>query len=124
MIFPSGLWVHDVGWVQIYTENAIKHGLIYKESGGFLNVKLSMNKENLMIVVKDNGVGREQSNLVKDKSQSLGKGTKIMKDYFKLLNKFNDQKIRSKTVDLLDEKLNAIGTEVIVEIPLSFKYTV
>ena len=98
--------------------------MIYTESGGFLNVDLTMNKENLVIVVKDNGVGREQANLVKDKSQSLGKGTKIMKDYFKLLNKFNDQKIRSKTIDLLDENMNAIGTEVFVEIPLSFKYTV
>lgn len=110
--------------IQIYVENAIKHGLINKESGGILEIVLALKKDNLEIIIRDNGVGREYSKGKKDKASSLGRGTTIMKDYFNLLNKFNDQKIYSKTMDLINNEGNPAGTEVIVSIPLSFKYSI
>lgn len=109
--------------IQIYVENAIKHGLVYKESGGYLEIRLKLEKDNLVVVVKDNGVGRNHSETFKDRSKSLGSGTKIMSKYFKLLNSFNDQKIWTKTTDLIDQNGISTGTEVIVSLPLSFKYT-
>jgi hypothetical protein len=75
-------------------------------------------------LIKDNGIGRSRSKALKDRSNSLGKGTKIMNEYFKLLNRFNEQKIWSKTYDLFDGDGNPSGTEVLVSIPLRFKYSI
>jgi ligand-binding sensor domain-containing protein len=108
--------------VQIYVENSIKHGLIHKETGGVIGVKMEIVNGHLVITIKDNGAGRKNTAIAGGGEGSLGKGTIIMADYFKLLNKFNDVKIRSVTTDLKDASGEPNGTVVQVFIPLNFKY--
>jgi LytS/YehU family sensor histidine kinase len=110
--------------IQLYVENAIKHGLLHREYGGMLEVRLSMGDDHLKILIKDNGIGRARAQVLNDQEKSLGKGTKIMNEYFELLNRFNEHKIFSNTFDLFDSDGNAAGTEVLVSIPLSFKYSI
>jgi len=55
-------------------------------------------------------------------SGSTGKGQKIMQGYFEVLNNFNDQKITCEILDKADEKGLAIGTKVIISIPIDFRY--
>ena len=108
--------------VQIYVENAIKHGLIARDSGGMIEVKLNTDANFLIITVRDNGIGRGSEAQNRTNPDSLGRGTSIMREYFNLLNKYNDEKIISETIDLRDADGNPAGTEVQVFIPLKFKY--
>lgn len=108
--------------IQIYVENAVKHGLVSKKSGGQLYVLLKIKSNQLVIEVNDNGVGRKKSGMVKNKPGSLGKGTKIFDSYFDLLNRFNTEKIKAKVLDILDDDGNPAGTQVLIFIPLNYKY--
>ena len=108
--------------IQIYVENAIKHGLVPKESGGKLNILLGLDESKLVIFVNDNGVGRRKSKLAIRKMGSLGKGTEMFNSYFDLLNRFNVEKIKAKIFDVMDDDGNPAGTNVSIYIPLSFKY--
>jgi ligand-binding sensor domain-containing protein/two-component sensor histidine kinase len=108
--------------VQIYVENSIKHGLIARDSGGMIEVKLDTDANFLIIKVRDNGIGRKSGMQNKTNPDSLGRGTSIMREYFNLLNKYNEQKITSETIDLKDADGHPAGTEVQVFIPLNFKY--
>jgi ligand-binding sensor domain-containing protein len=108
--------------VQIYVENSIKHGLMEREKDGFIKVKIGLSDDHLLITVKDNGIGRAKAKSLAGKVSSLGQGTKMIKEYFKLLNKFNDDKISTTTRDLKSSEGIAMGTEVIVSIPLNFKF--
>ena len=108
--------------VQMYVENSIKHGLISRDSGGMIEVTLNANTNFLIISVRDNGMGRKSVEQNKSKPDSLGRGTAIMQEYFNLLNKYNEEKIMSETIDLKDADGKPAGTEVLVFIPLKFKY--
>ncbi len=107
--------------IQIYVENSIKHGLIEKTSGGLIKINVDMESETLGIAIEDNGVGRKNS-IEHNSRNTLGRGTNMMKDYFKLLNKFNESKITTTTIDLADANGNPLGTRVEVKIPLNYKY--
>jgi hypothetical protein len=120
----NGDWRIPKMVVQIYVENSIKHGLANKETGGLIKVQMGLKDEYLRISIWDNGLGRKDINTKEKKANGLGKGTKIMKEYFMLMNRFNDNKIRTETIDLKDANGNACGTEVIVSIPLNFKFNI
>ncbi len=107
--------------IQIYVENSIKHGLIDRAHGGKIKIRLDLDQQYLKITISDNGMGRKNA-ATNGKNNTLGRGTQIMKEYFKLLNKFNESKITTETLDLLDEKNQANGTEVRIRLPLNFKY--
>jgi len=109
--------------IQIYVENSIKHGLIEREYGGKIRIRLDLEQRYLKITISDNGIGRKNA-ASNGKDNTLGRGTRIMKEYFKLLNKFNDAKITTETMDLIDENDQANGTEVRIRIPLNFKYNI
>ena len=56
--------------IQPYIENAIWHGLMQKEEGGVINIKMivSPDKQMLVITIKDNGVGRKKAAELKNKN--------------------------------------------------------
>lgn len=79
--------------LQPYIENAIWHGLRYKEEKGFLKIEVNqINKELLEITIVDNGIGRKKSaalktdNQKKQKSKGMGnikKRIQILNDMYK-----------------------------------------
>lgn len=79
--------------LQPYIENAIWHGLRYKEEKGFLKIEVDqINKELLEITIADNGIGRKKSaalktdNQKKQKSKGMGnikKRIQILNDMYK-----------------------------------------
>ncbi len=104
--------------IQIYVENAIKHGLKHKEKDGLLKIDVSYNKRGrllpLKIIIEDNGIGREKA--AELKTFGTGHGMKIMKTIGELYFKLYKIEIKQKVEDLFDEKGNAVGTRVVVEI--------
>lgn len=106
--------------IQIYVENSIKHGFSGIESGGLVEVDLDAVGDNLRITIRDNGVGRKNKN--QHKNDSLGKGTSIIDNYLRLINEYNQSKIKLETTDLVNSDGRAGGVEVMIMIPIQFKY--
>ena len=104
--------------IQPFIENAIWHGIRYKEGKGKLVVKLLAENDGLKMVIEDNGIGRKQSKALKTENQSQQKSTgmKNTKDRINLINDTYNSKIRLNIADLEGE---ITGTRVEVFLPKS-----
>ncbi len=99
--------------IQPFVENAIKHGLLPKVSGGKLWIELrALDEDTLLCTVEDNGVGREQARLRRQNSLASYKsrGTELVENRKKILNEIGYD-IRINTSDRPDG-----GTVVTIEI--------
>ena len=63
--------------LQPFIENAIWHGLRYKETKGELKISMTANNEFVDILICDNGIGRTKSEAVKTSNQKKMKSTGI-----------------------------------------------
>jgi len=106
--------------LQIYVENAIKHGLRHKLEKGLLTVTIKKIENQIEIEVTDNGIGRAKAKEIS--AGSTGFGLQIMEDYFNLFNEYNTSKIQYDMIDLFDDQDNPAGTKVRIVIPLNFSY--
>lgn len=97
--------------VQPYLENAIWHGLRYRESKGVLLLSIQRKGENLCISVDDDGIGLTQSALLKTKHQKThsSRGMTNTKERILLLNSLYKARI-----ELNIEEKKAPDTGVIV----------
>lgn len=74
--------------LQPFVENAVWHGLRYLEHKGQLDVSFTQEKEKLKIEIVDNGIGREQSKLIKTSNQKKhqSKGVNLIKRRISISN--------------------------------------
>ncbi|MGB0879147.1 MAG: tetratricopeptide repeat-containing sensor histidine kinase [Polaribacter sp.] len=98
--------------LQPYIENAIWHGLRYKKEKG--NLEISINKkdeETVLIFIKDNGIGRKQSQELKTKNQlkQKSKGMSTIKNRIAILNKMYQDRVLVTVENVLK---NGEGTKV------------
>ena len=105
--------------LQPYIENAIKHGLMNKEGGRNLKLSVISEKEQIIISIDDNGIGRKQASLLRQNSlkhQSMGMS--INKERVELLKQTNDLHIM---ISIIDKKLpdgSSDGTKVMIFLPI------
>ena len=105
--------------LQPYIENAIKHGLMNKEGNRSLKLSVIEEKEQIIISIDDNGIGREQASLLRKNSlkyQSMGMS--INKERVDLLSLTNDLHI---AINIIDKKLHdgsSNGTKVVIYLPV------
>lgn len=107
--------------IQPYIENAIWHGLLHKETKGKLTLNIvRFDKNNIKVLVADDGIGREKAQELKSKQVLKKKsyGLQITEDRITILNKTQSNKTTLKIHDLKDEKGNALGTQVELIIPI------
>ena len=104
--------------LQPFAENAIWHGLMHKQERGILNFDLCAEEKFLICVISDNGVGREQAELLKSKSAEKQKsmGLKITTERLSLLNNNSNEQTFFTIEDLIDENENTLGTRVHLKI--------
>lgn len=98
--------------LQPYIENAIWHGLRYKEEKGFLHINLNQkNKDSVEITIKDNGIGRKKSAQLKTQNQKKqkSKGMGNIKKRVAILNDMYKDKV---SVQISDLENNGSGTLV------------
>jgi len=102
--------------LQPYIENAIWHGLRYKENEGELLVKLESVSKSLLVTIQDNGIGREGSKKVKTKNQLKSKST-ALRNIGERIEIFNDLHKIKIEVNITDLHENGSGTVVSLKIP-------
>lgn len=107
--------------IQPYVENAIWHGLLHKESGGHLSIKVCMCSESMLeCIIEDNGVGRDKAKELKSKSATSRKslGMQLTENRLSLLNKHAQLSASVEIIDLQNGGNEAAGTKVILKIPV------
>lgn len=74
--------------IQPNVENAIWHGLRYKESGGWIRLKFGKTETGFIVTIEDNGIGLEESARLKTKNQKMyeSRGLKNTEERIRLLN--------------------------------------
>ncbi len=98
--------------LQPYIENAIWHGLRYKEEKGFLKIKvLPVTNDMLEIIIEDNGIGRKKSAELKTSNQKKQK-SKGMGNIKKRIEILNDMYKNRVDVSISDLNGDHTGTRV------------
>jgi LytS/YehU family sensor histidine kinase len=106
--------------IQAHAENAVKHGIRPRESGGKIFIRTELKEERLVITIEDDGIGREIAATLQ--KSSTGKGMEIMDGFLRLFNQFNKQKILYSIEDLYHETREPAGTKVKISIPIKYNY--
>jgi ligand-binding sensor domain-containing protein/putative methionine-R-sulfoxide reductase with GAF domain len=104
--------------VQPYVENAIWHGLLHrKEPGSKLLVDIWKKEDKLFIKVEDNGVGRQEAQLLKVKFSSHKKshGMRITAKRLEIVNKIYKVDAKVHMEDLKNGEGMPAGTSVTLE---------
>lgn len=102
--------------LQPYVENAVWHGLRYKDEKGKLDIKFeSVSEDTVKIIIEDNGIGRSKSKAIKTENQKKqkSKGMGNIQKRISILNEMYQDK-----VDVMVENVfeNEEGTRVILKL--------
>jgi two-component sensor histidine kinase len=108
--------------IETHVENALKHGLLHSDKKGLIEINISKDRQNLVIEITDNGVGREKAAEIKNNSTHLG--LKVTEQFYMLINKYNRNKISRRIIDLYDENGMPAGTKVVIRIPQGIRYEI
>lgn len=105
--------------IQPYVENALKHGLLHKESNRILQVRFFKKGNYVICEIEDNGVGRKMSEKINASKPNKHKSfaTSATQMRLDLLNNEKEHKIEVNIEDLYENDF-AKGTLVRVQIPI------
>jgi Histidine kinase len=103
--------------IQPYIENAVWHGLRYKETKGNLSVKFLKHEKEIEVAISDDGIGRKKSTELKTANQRKhnSTGLKNINERLNLINKVYKSDYRVAIEDLNGNG----GTLVRVHIPIA-----
>jgi hypothetical protein len=106
--------------IQPYIENAIWHGLRYKDEKGLLQLSFLQTNNNIQIVIEDNGVGIAESKKSKtiNQQKQQGRGISNTLERIKILNELYRHNI---TCVVEDKVAPAHGVKVLLTIPIITK---
>ena len=102
--------------IQVFVENAIKHGLRYLEKDGKLDIIIGQDKGHLNITISDNGIGRKKASSMP--SASTGKGLAIINEMFSIYEQLYEIQIGYNIVDKYDNNDSPEGTDILLTIPI------
>jgi hypothetical protein len=117
-IDPAAIFIPPL-LIQPFVENAIWHGLLHKADPGRLDISVKVEKNILICIIEDNGVGRSHARAPENKPVEMKKsmGIQITRQRLSLINGTaeiagNDFIIE----DLFDDFGHAAGTKVILRL--------
>ena len=106
--------------IQPYVENSICHGLMPREGKGFIKIDLKLEKDHIICIIEDNGIGREaaqeRKKLRAENHNSLG--TQIVSSRLDLVNTLYGTNLKTTYADLTNENGEPEGTRVEIHIPI------
>lgn len=98
--------------LQPYIENAVWHGLRYKEDKGKLDISFSLkDAKTVVVTIEDDGIGREKSKALKTENQKKQR-SKGMSNIQKRIGILNDMYSDTIRIDITDKYEDQTGTRV------------
>jgi tetratricopeptide (TPR) repeat protein len=100
---------------QPYIENAVWHGLRYKDQKGKLLLSFRQEKDDLIVEIKDDGIGRKKSSQLKTENQKKHKSTglKNINERLAIINQVYKTNYRVQ----VEDPLEGTGTHVRIYLP-------
>lgn len=110
------IWIPNM-IIQPHLENAIWHGLRYKEEKGLLKMIFSLEGKNIHITIDDNGIGPTKSSELKTHNQKAheSRGLTNTKERMTLLNELYKTKI---TFSMTEKQQPETGTIIQIIFPI------
>jgi ligand-binding sensor domain-containing protein len=104
--------------LQPYVENAILHGLMHSPKKGHLQISLTLNGDNVLCVIQDDGIGRERAAQIRKESgiERKSRGMLITQERLDILNQYSEDIYTVNVIDLHDKDGQAAGTRVEIRI--------
>ena len=114
--------------IQPFVENAIKHGLSPKTGNKILSIEIRFcETAKLQIVVEDNGIGRFAAETIRMQNEKLlphqSRGMQLVEERLHLFNQYAEKEKLIHIADLADNRGNACGTRVVLNLPLTINET-
>lgn len=103
--------------LQPHVENAILHGVSRLKKEGYIDLILKKDGEYINCIVRDNGIGRDKSSKLKNKSSHNSIATTNTKGRIEILNKLGYDRAMMRIVDVM-KNATSNGTEVHLLLPL------
>ena len=105
---------------QPFIENSIEHGILHKGSKGKIAVCFKLENNQVLLVVQDDGIGREKAQelLKQHYKDHKSMATAITRERITVLNRRRKHKITFEIIDLKDEQGEARGTRVVFGVPV------
>ena len=107
--------------IQPFVENAIRHGLCFlKERNGKLSIKFYLKGDRLYCEIDDNGIGRAQSQKLKEDTNIIyeSQGMALTKQRLALVSKSSGSEYTITIVDKVNQQNEPGGTTVIIKFPV------
>ncbi len=116
---PDAVWVPNMV-IQPFLENAVWHGLRYKEGAGLLRLAVTETGGRIVVTVEDNGIGLTQSRAIKTENQKLhrSRGMDNIRERIRLLNELYHSDI---IWDVSEKEAPATGVIVTISFPANLK---
>jgi tetratricopeptide (TPR) repeat protein len=106
-------------FAQPFIENSIEHGLLHKAGEGIIQINFSLDKNVVVLEVKDNGVGLEQAKTLRSeiKKEHKSLATQITQERLSLLRQKYQMPLDFILQELKTQLDEVAGTQVRVELP-------
>ena len=105
--------------IQLFVENAIKHGLDDRKEGGKVDIAVARNNNSLEIRITDNGIGLNAA--ARKSKDGPGNGIKMINGLFEMMNSFNTSVSTIEVADI-EENGAVSGTRVRILIPDDYQF--
>lgn len=103
--------------LQPHLENAIWHGLRYKEEKGFLKLDFRLEKKLIKVTIEDNGIGLKKSKELKTKNQKVHE-SRGLTNTLERINLLNELYRKNISFQILERDLPQTGTRIELTFPL------
>ena len=103
-----------------YCQNAVKHGIGNKAGGGHIDVRIRQLADDVVVEVRDDGVGRSEA--ARLNRNSTKQGLLLLNEQIALCNQTNVRPIRQKVTDLYDADGHPSGTSFEMIVPIHYQY--
>ncbi len=104
-------------FIQPYVENVFKHGLLHKTGKKVLDIIIKTEQQKLLVIVRDNGVGRKKAGELQARKKGAGFSTQANQKRMELLNEIYNQEIEVRISDAFDKEEDC-GTVVEIKLPI------
>lgn len=106
--------------LQPYVENAIKHGLLPKESDCLLSIDFRRNGDSMVCCITDNGIGRKMAQQLREQSQLQheSRGLELSRERLESLSALHGRLYGVEVHDLTTDTGEALGTQIVLTFPL------